>query len=154
MSIFKIISDFVNKEIAALGKLLKSGEKELLAVATTANAILNATKAWTQTPGGKTLISVLESIPTVGPIAKQVVDTILPIAITASTTIMAQSDDPEALITTGVNAIWGKTDADAVAGAFTTAQAIITNKIAPLLGVASTFNTAISVAPAVYAASK
>lgn len=154
MKLLSEIETFVQKELADIGADLKIGESALLRVATLSNTILNEVKAWVVTPGGNTLISLIEAIPEVGPIATEVVNTILPAAIAATGTVQTEATDPEALITTGVTAILGKSDGDVIASDFNTVQALVTNKIAPLLGVASTIQSALSVAQAVYASAK
>ena len=144
------VVDFVEKEIGEVGNALKGGESELLKVATLASTVLNAAKTWSKSPVGATLLSIVEAIPGAGPIATEIVNTILPAAVNAVAVVEADASNPEALVTAGLTAIGAKSDADAVAAAYTSVSAIVTNKIAPLLKVASTIQAALSVTPSVY----
>ena len=152
MNLFSEIVDWVKKEIGIAGADIEKGEQELLNVATIGSNVLQAAKTFAASPIGGTLLSVIEAVPGVGPIAGEIVNTILPKAISAVSTVQADSTDPEALIVAGLNAIGKKTEADELAVAYTSVSALITNKIAPLLNVVSTIQTALSVTPAVYVA--
>jgi hypothetical protein len=151
MSIFTTIGDFVSHEVEAVEGGLKSGEKELLEVAKVSSAVLNAAKAWAASPLGKTLLSIVEAIPVAGPIADEIVNTILPKAIGVVAAVEADASDPEALIAAGLTAIGQKTDANELTLAYTGVASVVTNEVAPLLKVASTLQAAISVTPTAYA---
>ena len=145
---------WIKKALGIAGADIAKGEQELLNVATIGSNILEATKNWTVSPLGRTLLSVVGAVPGVGPIAAEVVNTILPAAIGAVTFVKTEATNPEALVVAGLNVIGQKKAADEVAVAYTGISALITNKIAPLLNVVSTIQTAISVTPAVYHAPK
>lgn len=153
--LFKSVADFVSTELSKLGADLKTAESDLENVATIAVKALNAARTFVTTnPVGETLLSVIEAVPGAGPIASEIVNTILPKAISVVTTIEADASNPEALAVAGLTAIGAKTDADELTTAYTSIASIITNDIAPLLKVVSTLQAAISVVPTVYAAVK
>lgn len=150
MKLLNEVIAWVKKEIGIAGADVEKGEQELLTVATLGSNILEAAKKWVATPAGVTLLSIIEAVPGIGAIASEVVNVILPGAITAVQTVEADASNPEELVTYGLTAIGQKTAADEVAVAYTGISALITNKIAPLLNVVSTIQTALSVTPAVY----
>jgi hypothetical protein len=159
-NIITTVEAFVEKEIEAVKSDFTKSKTELLNVATEADKVLNAIKAWTITPAGATLLSIIESIPGVGQYADEIVNTILPGAIAAVTTVQndvatpTSATDIESQVTSGVTAILGKKDGDAVAVALSGIAAFIGNKLAPIYKVASTIQSMISVNQVVYAASK
>lgn len=143
---------FVSTQLSKLGADAETVEEDLEKVATIADTALNAAKEWVTSPAGRTLLSVIEAIPGVGAIATEIVNVILPGALVAVGVVAADVGDPEKLITDGVTAIAGKADGDAIASAYNSVQALITNKVAPLLNVASDIQSALSVAQTVHAA--
>jgi hypothetical protein len=154
MKLLDEVVAWAKKELGIAGADVTRAEADLLNVATIGSNILEAAKNWVASPLGKTLLSVIEAVPGVGPIAQEVVDKILPASIGALTTIEADASNPEELVTYGLNAIGQKAAADEVAVAYTGVSALITNRIAPLLNVVSTIQTALSVTPSVYTAPK
>ncbi len=154
MKLLDEVTTWVKKELGLLKTDVATAEAELLNVAKIGSNILESAKNWVASPLGKTLVSVIEAVPGVGPIAQDVVDKILPASIGALTTIEADASNPEELVTYGLNAIGQKAAADEVAVLYTGVSALITNRIAPLLNVVSTIQTALSVTPSVYVAPK
>ena len=153
--LFKSVSDFVSTEIKKLGGDLKTGEADLENVATISVKVLNAAKTFVTTnPVGETLLSVIEAVPGVGAIASDIVNTILPKAISIVTSVQADASNPEALAVAGLTAIGAKTDADELTTAYTSIASLMTNDIAPLLKVVSSLPAAFSVVPTIYAAVK
>lgn len=154
MKLLDEVAAWVKKVITGAGADVEKGEQELLNVATIGSNILEAAKGFAQSPEGKILIDIIEAIPGVGPIATDVVNVILPKAVSALSTVEANATDPEAIVISGLKAVGANTEADEVATIYTGISALITNKIAPLLNVISTIQTALSVTPAVYVAPK
>lgn len=152
--LFATIAHFVTTQLSKLGAEAKTAEEDLEKVATIADMVLNEAKAWVTSPAGRTLVSVIEAIPGVGPIAAEIVNVILPGALAAVSKVKSDATDPEKLIADGIGVIWGQTEADAIASDFNSAQALITNKVAPLLNIASDIQSALSVAQTVHAANK
>jgi hypothetical protein len=158
MELITEIVDFVEKEVAVVEGDFAKGANALIEVAQHADTILNQAKAWTQSPAGETILGIVEQLPVVGVYAEDIVNTILPDALAAIGVIekfpTETFTDAEAAVQNGIKAIFGKSTADEITLAFNSVVAFITNKIAPLLKVASTLPAALSVGQAVYASGK
>lgn len=151
MSLFSNVIDWIKKELGIAGADLATAEADLENVATIASKALNVAKDFAASPEGKVLVDLIGAIPGVGSIAQDIVDKVLPDAISAVSTVKSDATNPEGLIIDGLNAIHQKAAADEIAVAYTGVSALITNKIAPLLNVVSTIQTALAVTPSVYA---
>jgi len=157
-NILTVVEQFIEKEVSAIEGDFTKGLSALVGVAKEADTILNQAKAWTQSSGGQVLLGIIEQMPVVGVFAEEVVNTILPDALVAIGVIEQFPNeaitDAEAAIEAGIKAIFGKSTSDEITLAFNSISAFITNKIAPLLKVASTLQAALALPQAVYASSK
>ena len=150
LSDFTSVVTWIKKELGIAGAVAETAETDLLKVATIASNVLNVAKEYAASPEGKVLVDLVEAIPGVGTIAQDIVDKILPDAINAVQVVQSNATDPEGLIVAGLTAIGQKPAADEIAVAYTGVSALITNKIAPLLNVVSTIQSALTVTPSVY----
>ena len=144
------VINWVKKALGIAGAAVETAEQDLLNVATIASNVLEVAKNFAASPEGKVLVDLIEAVPGVGSIAQDIVDKILPDAVNAVSVVKSDATNPEALIVAGLTAIGQKPAADEIAVAYTGVSALITNKIAPLLGVVSTIQTALTVTPSVY----
>lgn len=157
-NILSVVENFVEKEVTAIEADFQKGLNALVGVAEHASVILNEAKAWTQTAPGSTILGIIEQLPVVGPYAEEIVNTILPDALSAIGVIEKfptdTFTDAEAAVEAGIKAIFGKSTADEVTLAFNSVAAFIANKVAPLLKVASTLQASLSVQQAAYSSTK
>lgn len=154
MSFFNTIENFVSDEWKKITGEADVIEAKLESAATLANNAVNSLKTWVDSPQGQRIDAVITSIPGIGAYAADILK-FLPVLVQGLGWAKSEfTKSPRDIVEEGITTAVAAIDPDIKASNLITLQGHLNTLISGLQGTPQPIQTTMSIAPAVYAASK
>lgn len=121
-------------------------------IAVIANGVVNNLKNWIATPAGQTIEAIISQVPGIGPYATDVINWLPTLMVDLGWAQNEFTKSPAQVLTDGVTYAVNAANPNVKASNLIVLQGHITTKVSSLAKTPATIQTAISIAPTVYAA--